>query len=182
MSKITTKKIVFSAVSIALATVIANYIKLPSLPFGGSSTLFSMLFVALPGYLFGPVTGLAAAIAHGIIQFISNPYVVHPIQVLLDYPLAFGALGLSGFFYKKKHALIIGYSAGVFGRFVVASISGLIFFTEYVGSLSGNMAAAWASIAYNLSYILPEFILTFVILLLPPVKNAMGYVKKLALE
>ena len=98
MSKITTKQIVFSAMAIALATVISVAIKLPSLPNGGSTTLFSMLIVCLIGYWYGPKVSLIAAIAYGILQFIVGPYVVHPLQVILDYPLAFGALGLSGFF------------------------------------------------------------------------------------
>ena len=46
--------------------------------------------------------GIIAALAYGILQFITGPYVVHPAQVLLDYPLAFGALGLSGFFSKSN--------------------------------------------------------------------------------
>ena len=107
MSKhsITAKQIVFSGVALALATVISTVIKLPSLPNGGSITLFSMLIVCLIGYWYGPKVGIVASIAYGILQFIVGPYVVHPAQVLLDYPLAFGALGLSGFFYKSKHGL-----------------------------------------------------------------------------
>ena len=52
MSKhsITAKQIVFSGVALALATVISTVIKLPSLPNGGSITLFSMLIVCLIGY------------------------------------------------------------------------------------------------------------------------------------
>ena len=90
MSKhsITAKQIVFSGVALALATVISTVIKLPSLPNGGSITLFSMLIVCLIGYWYGPKVGIVASIAYGILQFIVGPYVVHPAQVLLDYPLA----------------------------------------------------------------------------------------------
>ncbi len=180
MSK--TKQIVFSAMAIALATVIATVIKLPSLPNGGSVTLFSMLIVCLVGYWYGPTTGLIAAFAYGILQFITGPYVVHPAQVLLDYPLAFGALGLSGFFYQKKHGLMIGYIVGVTGRFAMHMVSGLIFYTAYVDTLEGNVAAIWASTVYNLSYILPEAILTLILLALPPVRNAFQNIKRMATE
>ena len=177
-----TKQLVFSAMAIALATAIAMVIKLPSLPNGGSVTLFTMLIVSLVGYWYGPATGLLAAVVYGILQFIIGPYVVHPAQVLLDYPLAFGALGLSGFFHKKKHGLILGYLTGVCGRFAFHMVSGLIFYTTYVDSLQGNAAAVWASTVYNLSYILPEAILTLVLLALPPVQNLFGKLKTMATE
>lgn len=180
MSK--TKQLVFSAMAIALAIVVATVIKLPSLPNGGSVTLFTMLIVSLVGYWYGPAIGILAAVTYGILQFITGPYVVHPAQVLLDYPLAFGALGLSGLFYKKKNGLVIGYLVGVFGRFAFHMISGLIFYTAYVDSLQGNIAAVWASTVYNLSYILPEAILTLILLLLPPVKSAMETIKKMAVS
>ena len=182
MSKksITIKEVVFSGVAIALATVIATVIKLPSLPNGGSVTLFSMLIVCLVGYWYGPRVGIIAAVAYGVLQFITGPYVVHPVQVLLDYPLAFGALGLSGFFSKSRHGLLKGYLAGVIGRFFFHEVSGFIFYTTYVGDFSGNMAAIWASTVYNLSYILPEDILTVILLALPPVEKVMNRLKTMA--
>ncbi len=175
-----TKQIVFSAMAIAIATVLSTVVKLPSLPQGGSITLFSMLVICLIGYWYGPVTGITAAVAYGIIQLIVGPYIVHPLQVILDFPLAFGALGLSGFFSKKKYGLIIGYLVGVSGRFFFAMISGLIFYTTYVEGLQGNLAAIWASTLYNLSYLVPEAIATLVIL--PPMYKMFEHLKKMALQ
>lgn len=180
--KITTKQLVFAAMAIALATVVATVIKLPSLPNGGSVTLFSMLLVTLVGYWYGPVVGIVAAVGFGILQFITGPYVVHPLQVLIDYPLAFGALGCSGFFAGKKNGLLKGYIAGVFGRFFFASVSGLIFYTVYVESLGENMMAMWASLVYNMTYILPEAVITIILISLPSVKNALARIKEMALQ
>ena len=180
-SKFSTKQLVFCGMAIALATVISTVVKLPSLPNGGSITLFSMLIICLVGYWYGPAVGLITAFAYGILQFIVGPYFVHPAQVLLDYPLAFGALGLSGFFWKKKHGLLIGYIVGVTGRFVFHMISGLIFYTEYVGDVHGNLLAVIASTQYNLSYILPEMIATIVLIAVPPVAKALAKVKGMAL-
>ena len=182
MSKNKTKKLVFSATAIALATVVSVAIKLPSLPNGGSITLFSMLLVCLVGYWYGPTTGIIAAFAYGILQFITGPYIVHPAQILLDYPLAFGALGLSGFFYQKKQGLLLGFLAGATGRFLFHQISGLIFYTTYVESFEGNIAAIWASTVYNLSYILPEVILTVVLLSFPHIRTTFMKLKQLATE
>ncbi len=180
MSKITTKQIVFSAMAIALATVISVVIKLPSLPNGGSVTLFSMLIICLIGYWYGPKVSILAALAYGILQFITGPYVVHPLQVALDYPLAFGALGLSGFFAGSKHGLIKGFIAGSMGRLLMHCISGVIFYTTYVGDLIGNLTAIWAGILYNMSYVIPEVILTLLLLAVPPVRKALMELKKMA--
>ncbi|MBQ3105391.1 MAG: energy-coupled thiamine transporter ThiT [Lachnospiraceae bacterium] len=178
----TTKQLVFAAAALALATVISVVIKLPSLPNGGSVTLFSMLVVSLIGHWYGPGPGLISAVSYGILQFITGPYVVHPAQVLLDYPLAFGALGLSGFFRNGKYGLMVGYLVGVAGRFFFAMVSGLIFYTTYVSDLKENMLAVWASTAYNLSYILPEALLTVVLLSVPSVKKALGKLKEMAVS
>ena len=141
-----------------------------------------MLCICLIGHWYGLKTGLIAAFAYGILQFIIGPYVVHPAQVLLDYPLAFGALGLSGMFADRKHGLIKGYIAGVLGRFVFHMISGLIFYTAYVDTLEGNIAAVWASTLYNMSYIFPEMILTLVLLAIPAVQNGLDRIKQMATE
>lgn len=172
---------VFSAMAIALATVVATIVKLPSLPNGGSVTLFSMLLVSLVGYWYGPKVGITSAVGYGILQFLTGPYVVHPVQVLIDYPLAFGALGCSGFFANSKNGLLKGYLAGVFGRFFFASVSGLIFYTVYVEGLEENMVAVWGSLVYNMTYIVPEAVLTVLLISLPVVKSALAKMKEMAL-
>lgn len=172
---------VFAAMAIALATVVATVVKLPSLPNGGSVTLFSMLLVTQIGYWYGWRMGILAAVGYGILQFITGPYVVHPMQVLLDYPLAFGALGISGFFANRKNGLLTGYLAGVFGRFFFATVSGLIFYTEYVEGLEENLVAIWASLVYNMTYIVPEAVVTIILISIPAVKRALAHIKKMAL-
>ncbi|MDO5417625.1 MAG: energy-coupled thiamine transporter ThiT [Lachnospiraceae bacterium] len=171
-----TKELVFCSVSIALATV-ASFIKPFSLPFGGSITLFSMLFVVLIGYFYGPKTGLITGLAYGILQLISDPYIYSPLQVLLDFPLAFGALGLSGFFQNKKHGLILGYIVGVTGRYLCHVISGYVFFADYAPE---GMNPMLYTLGYNMTYILPEMIATIIILCIPAVAKAVSQVKKQA--
>ena len=114
---LTTKQLVYSAVAIALA-VVCSMIKLFEMPMGGSVTLLSMLFIVLIAYWYGPYVGIMTAVAYGLVQFVTEPIFYTIPQMLLDYPLAFGALGLAGFFNKKKWGLQIGYVVGVFGRFI----------------------------------------------------------------
>ena len=171
--KNTTKKLVYSALGIALALV-TSYIKLWDLPMGGSVTLLSMFFICLIGYWFGAKYGLITGIAFGLLQFIIDPYMFSIPQVILDYPLAFGALGLSGLFCNKKFGLQIGYVVGVVGRFVCSTLSGVIFFADYAPD---GMNPWVYSITYQGSYIGPELVLTLIIISIPPVAKALSLVK-----
>ena len=177
-SKLTVKQLAFCALAIALGTVLSN-IKVFHFPTGGSITLLSMLMIALPGYWFGLGAGIMTGVAYGILQLLIDPYVLYPMQLVVDYILAFGALGLSGLFVNAKNGLIKGYLAGVVGRYVFAVISGWIFFGAY----------AWEgwdplpySLAYNAIYIFAEAAITVAILCIPPVKDALARVKKMAIE
>ncbi|MCR5468238.1 MAG: energy-coupled thiamine transporter ThiT [Lachnospiraceae bacterium] len=178
-ANITTKQLVYCAMALALALVTSN-IKLAHLPMGGSVTLLSMLFITLIGYWYGPVVGISTGIAYGLLQFVMSPIFYTIPQMLTDYPLAFGALGLSGFFNRSKFGLSASYLAGVIGRFFFAFLSGWIFFGEYASYY--NMAAVPYSIVYNGAYIFSEAILTLVIINIPPVKNALLTVKHRTLE
>ena len=174
-----TRKLVFSAMAIALATV-ASMIKLFHLPMGGSITFFSMLLVSLVGYWYGLGTGLFAGLAYGLLQLIIDPYIISLPQMLVDYVFAFTALGLSGVFSGAKHGLIKGYLLGVVGRYFFAVLSGYIFFGSY--SSEYGMSAMAYSLAYNGIYIFTECGLTIVLLLIPAVNNAMTKVKNMAVE
>lgn len=176
--KMPTKQLVFCAIAMALALV-TSYLEVYSFPFGGSVTLFSMLFVCLIGYLYGPKTGIIVAVAYGLLQFTIKPYIYHPIQILFDYPLAFGALGLSGFFYKSKNGLVKGYLLGITGRWIFSTLSGYIFFGAY--AWEGWNPLPYAMV-YNGAYIYAEGIVTIAILLLPVVKKAFDQVKKMSLQ
>ncbi len=176
--KMTVKQLAFCAVSIALGTVL-SYIKVFSFPTGGSITLLSMLIICLPGYWFGVGAGIMTGVAYGVLQMLIDPYILYPMQLVMDYLLAFGALGLAGLFARRKGGLIPGYITGVIGRYVFAVLSGWIFFGMYAWE---GWNPLLYSVVYNGIYIFAEAIVTIVILLLPPVKKAMEIVKKEALD
>lgn len=178
-----TKQLVFSAAAIALG-FIASYIKIIHMPWGGSITLCSMLFITLIGYWYGPKIGLIAGFAYGLLQFVQDggSYILSPLQACLDYILAFAALGLSGFFYKKTNGLIKGYLFAILVRGLLHTIGGYLYWMDYMPESFPQSLAVIYPIAYNYSYILAEGVITVILLLLPPVKNAMARVKKLATE
>ncbi len=173
---LTTKQLVYSAVAIALAMV-CSMIKLFEMPMGGSVTMLSMLFIVLIAYWYGSYAGLMTAVAYGLVQFVMEPIFYTIPQMLLDYPLAFGALGLAGFFSNKKWGLQIGYVVGVLGRFVFATISGVVFFGSYAPE---GMSPLVYSVGYQASYLLPEAIVTLIIIFIPPVAKALTKVKTMA--
>ena len=174
--KMSAKQLTFCAVAMALALV-TSFIKFASLPMGGSITLFSMFFMCFIGYLYGPKIGIMTGVAYGILQLIIEPYIYAPLQVLLDYPLAFGALGLSGFFSKKKFGLTTGVIVGILGRYICHVISGYVFFASYAPE---GMNPMIYTLGYNATYIVPELIATVIVVSLPPVMKALKYVKTMA--
>lgn len=175
--QISTRVLVFSAMAMALGTV-TSMVKVVDMPMGGSVTLCSMFFICLIGYLFGLRTGLLAAVAYGLLQLVTDPYIISIPQMFTDYIFAFGALGLSGLFSDKKNGLTTGYLLGVLGRYVFTFLSGMIFFGT--NGAAYNMAAPVYSLIYNGAYLVPEALATVIILQLPPVKQGLLRVKEMA--
>lgn len=175
--RISAKQLAFSAMALALAMV-TSMIKLFDMPMGGSVTLLSMLFVVLIGYWYGLGAGLTVAFAYGILQLIVDPYIISFPQMMVDYLFAFGALGLSGIFWKSKYGLIKGYIIAVIGRYFFAFLSGWIFFGMYAPETFPNAVAY--SLAYNGAYLGMEALITLIVIAIPPVNKALSYVKTLA--
>ena len=173
--KLTVTQLTCCAAAIALGTVLSN-IKLFSFPTGGSITLLSMLVICLPGYWFGLGAGIMTGVAYVILQMLIDPYILFPAQLVIDYLLAFGALGLSGLFAGKKNGLIKGYVAGVLGRYFFSVLSGWIFFGMYAWE-------GWAplpySMVYNAIYLFSEGAVSILILCLPPVKKSLQQIRNL---
>jgi thiamine transporter len=147
-----TKIIAEVVVFVALATVL-SYIKIFSLPQGGSVTAASMVPILWLAIRRGPKVGLFAATVYGLVQLVDS-FVVHPAQLLLDYPIAFGMLGLAGFFQKRP---FLGVTSGIMGRFLAHFISGFIFFSTYAPE---GMNPIIYSAVYNGGYLLAELVIS----------------------
>ncbi|MDV3277356.1 MAG: energy-coupled thiamine transporter ThiT [Nitrososphaerales archaeon] len=146
------------SVMIALAAVL-NTVKVLTLPEGGSVTLGAMVPLLLFALRRGTKAGVVAGMIFGVIDLYFEPFVYNPIQFLLDYPLAFGALGLAGNFRARP---LLAVAAGIAGRFTCHFLSGLIFFASFAPA--GESPAVYSAL-YNGSYLLPEFVISAVVIL-----------------
>ncbi len=156
--KFSTKILAEIVVFVSLATVL-SYIKL-GLPQGGSVTAASMVPIFWLALRRGPKVGLFAATLYGVVQLVVDPMIYYPAQVLLDYPIAFGVLGVAGFFQKR---IYIGVTLGIIGRFVAHFFSGIIFFASYVPK---GIHPAIYSAAYNGGYMLVELVISVYVIYL----------------
>ena len=168
------KALTVSAMLIALAMVLSA-IKIFTMPQGGTVTLFGLLPIVVCAYLLGTRRGVMAGVCVGLITLIFDPYVIHPVQLLLDYPVAFGSMGLAGVFRDRPNGLTKGYLLGIACRYLCAVLSGVIFFGEYAPE--GFSALTW-SLWYNITYIAAEGIITLIILNIPAVKNMFSELKR----
>ena len=156
------------SLAIALATVLSLFkLKLPHLLYGGSVSLESLpLFVAALRH--GIRCGMLAGSGYGIVNFSISPYYLHPIQVFLDYPVAYAAIGLVVLFVNRERLqqnswfrIAIGISIVESVRLAVHFVSGITYF----GHLAPPGTPVWHySLIYNASYLVPEFIIELVTL------------------
>lgn len=179
--KMTTREMVFCAAALALAFV-TSYIKLFGMPWGGSVTLCSMLFIVLIANWYGVQTGILCGLAYGILQFLQEPYVLSFFQVCCDYILAFAALGVAGFFAKKEHGLLKGYIVAVIARGAFHALGGYLYWMDYMPENFPKSLSAIYPIAYNYSFLLVEAVITIVVISIPAVAKGLAQVKKTALE
>jgi len=172
-----TKLLAEMAVVIALGTVL-SFIKFSIWPQGGSVTAGSMVPLFWFSLRRGAKWGVTAGVVYGMVQFFVEPFFVHPAQLLLDYPVAFGALGLAGLF--RSHELV-GVAMGIVGRFVAHFISGVIFFAiyapqVYLGINIGANAYAYSAL-YNGSYLAPELVISLVLMIVLVKRNVIDLYK-----
>ena len=154
-------KILTEVVSMVALAGVLEFISgfLPfTMPEGGRVTLAAMIPIFFVAVRRGPRIGILAGITFGLVVLIEEPYVYHPIQFLLDYPLAFGALGLAGFFRKQP---LIGVAVGIAGRFLCHFTSGLVFFASYAPA---GMNPALYSAIYNAWYLGPELVISEIVM------------------
>ena len=201
-----TKRLTESAMLLAVAIVLEFVSKLfiPEMPFGGQITLVSMLPVVLISYRHGVKWGLVAGVAYAMLEMAIGAKTVAAafqpgyfgdgvmllnafIMCLLDYLVAFTALGLGGCLRGKIQSKGLGLMCGslvaLSARYLAHILSGYILFSgwaewfftqegfpawgaQLAQALSPNALGLVYSVVYNGMYMIPEIIITCVVALL----------------
>lgn len=220
--KTNTSRLTTSAMMLAMATVLAlvcAYIPFLNLPFGGGFTIASMLPIVIVSYMYGMKWGFFVSFTYSCIQIImdlvlgkgstiialftpsSDDYMglVAAISILvIDYFVAYTALGLGGLFRNriksKTVAIVLGVLVALSMRYVCHIVSGYIFYgawaewfftqegfykigTVMLDAFDGKMLSLVYSIFYNGLFMIPEMVITAIVSV--PV-SAIGYIKKSA--
>ena len=149
-----TRSIVYGAIAIAMSFAL-SYARFIHLPQGGSVTFASLLPLMIYCCMFGTRRGIVVCLIYGCLQALQDTYIIHPVQFMLDYPLAFGMIGVSGFFCErtplKKNkliAFIVGAVIAVVLRYACHICSGVFAFADYADLETYDTAIAY-SFAYN---------------------------------
>lgn len=148
-------------VAIALAAALGQ-LRVFTMPQGGSVSLemLPILFIALRR---GLVPGLVAGAVYGALQLIlPGAFIYHPLQVILDYPLAYLAVGLAGLVNVRGiRTLGLAVGVGCLARLACHYFSGLLFFATY----APKWESPWLyALTYNLLFLAPEAAITAVVL------------------
>ncbi len=134
------------------------------MPQGGSVSL-EMLPIFFIAARRGLVPATVVGFLYGMMQIfvpLTPPFIYHPVQAALDYPLAFAAVGLAGIVpVVGWRSLAVAVTVGSGARLFFHFLSGLIFFASYAPQWEWPWLYA---LTYNLLFLLPEAVITAVCL------------------
>ena len=160
-----------SGLMLAMAVILTAF-PFYRMPNGGSVTLGGMLPLFFISFAYGPEVGMLAGFAYSLMNLVMAPYILHPVQVLFDYPLPFMALGLAGC-YPRHH--MAGITAAVAVRLFFHFLSGVVFFGSYAPA---GTSIYLYSFVTNLTYLLPNLVICLVFYRLLPVERFLSLMKR----
>ena len=175
MKRTKTRALTEGAIMVALATAL-SYVKFFELPNGGSVCI-GMVPILIYCIRWGWKDGFLATFAMGLLQLIfDGAYAWGPWSMLLDYLLAYGVLGVAGFFWKRKSGLFTGTVVACNCRFIIHFISGITIYkiyepTEVLNHVYTNPYLY--SAVYNGSFLAIDMVLCLIIfaILYKPLKR-----------
>jgi len=150
--------VVFVALASVLSLVSHSFFSLPQ----GGSINIGMIPIFWLALRRGPKIGIFAGAVFGVVDLAIEPFVVNPIQFILDYPLAFSALGLAGFFKNwRVFGPVIGVVVGGTCRFFSHFVSGMVYFANYAPA---GQSPALYSLIYNGTYMFPSIVICAIVI------------------
>lgn len=167
----TTKQLTMAALCIAAAFLL-SFIKVFSMPMGGSITPASMLPILAFAYINGWKKGILVGVCYSLLQFVQEPFFLTPVQFLLDYVFAFGLLGLAGLAQKS---IVPGIVYGCTARFICQFLSGWIFFGMYAPE---GMPAWLYSLGYSGTVVGVEMAICIGVALIPAMRKLLNKARK----
>ncbi|WP_257009862.1 energy-coupled thiamine transporter ThiT [Evansella halocellulosilytica] len=137
----------------------------------GGSVSLTMLPIFVMAFRRGLIASLATGLIVGLLNMMYNPYIVHWLQGLIDYPIAFLVVGFAGLFYfnkgvsnsRKIISITVGVFVGSLLRYLAHFTAGVVWFGEFAPE--GTPVLVY-SFTYNLTYMGPAFILCLIVVLL----------------
>lgn len=163
----TTGMLINVALMLAL-TIVLHQLRLFHMPQGGSITLGAMVPLLFLTYRYGAGIGCLAGFLYGMINLMQDAFIIHPLQVLFDYPLPYMALAVAA---AVPGRLYVGAALAFSARFLCHYISGVVFFGSYAPP---DMSPYLYSLVFNATYLVPEAIICLVILRILPVPRLLA--------
>lgn len=173
------RKLAYAALCVSIGFLL-SCIRLYRMPSGGSVVLCSILPLVAFSYYCGFWQGLVACVAYGLLQMAQGAWIVHPIQGLLDYIVAYAVLALGALTAKtplpERWRLPVGLIVGGVARWAIHVLSGMVFFAQ--DALDAGQIPFMYSAVYNL-FLFPEVALSVIVSLFPGFGRIFAPLKKL---
>lgn len=162
MGQSKTRMIAEAGVAIAIAQVL-SFITLFHMPQGGSIKAASLVPLMMFAYRWGGTRGIWAGVVYGVLHFLLGfKSSIHYLSIILDYLVAYGAIGVCGYFKDNITGLVSGSIVAIALRWFASVTSGAVVFASYAPQGQNP----WIySMIYNASYMVPDGILNIIVLL-----------------
>ena len=165
--RFTTSMLINVALMLAL-TVVLHQLRIFHMPQGGSVTLGAMVPLLFLTYRYGAGIGCLAGFVYGMINLMQDAFIVHPLQVLFDYPLPYMALAIAA---AVPGRIYLGAALAFAARFLCHYISGVVFFGSYAPP---DTSPYLYSLVFNATYLVPEAVICLLLLRILPVPRLLA--------
>ena len=163
----TTSMLINVALMLAL-TIVLHQLRIYHMPQGGSVTLGAMVPLLFLTYRYGAGIGCLAGFVYGMINLMQDAFIVHPLQVLFDYPLPYMALAIAA---AVPGRIYLGAALAFAARFLCHYISGVVFFGSYAPP---DTSPYLYSLVFNATYLVPEAVICLLLLRILPVPRLLA--------